>query len=345
MKNMIHLSLYAMMMISQIIWGASCTTSLENDPCADRIHYKGLLGEEDIEVDSLLRQVDSAEVEDISQYWESFNLKSDSIWEEIRFMHRTNRELRVVAHLADGDIHYGAIFLPKGYNENATYPVLLFAPGLNQVNPVVSINKHSTIWSLSRKFSSYIIVVPSYRGQSLIVDDRSYCSDGFFGDAFDGATDDALRLLEVAMETVNGADSTQVAVYGISRGGTVSLLAAARDKRIKAAISQVGPVDFLRKDVFDRYNLQYRYQFLNGEATFEERRKHILRSSPVHFIHDYENKLLILHGMNDKTVPLWNADEILQQREADSLTFHEYWNAGHNFDATDQVKEWLKESM
>ncbi|MEL6194876.1 MAG: alpha/beta fold hydrolase [Bacteroidota bacterium] len=345
MKNMIHLSLYAMMMVSQIIWGASCTTSHENDPCADRIHYKGILGEDDIAVGSLLRQVDSAEVEEISQYWESFNLKSDSIWEESSFMHRSNRELRVVGHLAEGDIHYGAIFLPRGYTKNATYPVLLFAPGLNQLSPAVDINKHSTIPSLSRKFSSYIIVVPSYRGQSLIVDDRSYCSDGFFGDAFDGATDDALRLLEVALETVEGADPTQVAVYGISRGGTVSLLAASRDKRIKAAISQAGPVDFLRKDVFDRYNLQYRYQFLNGKATFEERRKHILRSSPVHFISDFEGNLLILHGTNDKTVPLWNAEEILQKRGTDSLTFHEYWDAGHNFDATDQVKEWLKESM
>ena len=223
--------------------------------------------------------------------------------------------------------------------------VLLFAPGLNQLSPAVDINKHSTIPSLSRKLSSYIIVVPSYRGQSLIVDDRSYCSDGFFGDAFDGATDDALRLLEVALETVEGADSTQVAVYGISRGGTVSLLAASRDKRIKAAISQAGPVDFLRRDVFDRYNLQYRYQFLNGKATFEERRKHILRSSPLHFISGFEGSLLILHGTNDKTVPLWNAEEIPQQREADSLTFHEYWDAGHNFDATDQVKEWLKEHL
>lgn len=345
MRSMIHLSLYTVMMVSPFFWGTFCTTSFENNPCADRVHYEGLLDEEDIEVDSLLRKVDSSEVEEISQYWDSFNLKSDSVWEESRFMHRSNRELRVVAHMAEGDIHYGAIFLPKGYTKNATYPVLLFAPGLNQRSPAVNISKHSTIPSLSRKFSSYIIVVPSYRGQSLVVDDRSYCSDGFFGDAFDGATDDALRLLEVALETVDGADATQVAIYGISRGGTVSLLAASRDKRIKAAISQAGPVDFLRKDVFDRYNLQYRYQFLNGEATFEERRKHILRSSPVHFIYDYEAKLLILHGTNDKTVPLWNAEEVLQKRESDPLTFHEYREEGHNFDATDKVKEWLKESM
>lgn len=344
MKNM-TLSVYVLLVLSQFFGGISCTQDLENNSCAERVHYKGILGEDDIEVDSLLRPVDSSEVEEISQYWDSFNLKSDSVWEESSFMHRSNRELRVVGHLAEGDIHYGAIFLPRGYTKNASYPVLLFAPGLNQLNPAVNLNKHSTIPSLSRKFSSYIIVVPSYRGQSLIVDERSYCSDGFFGDAFDGATDDALRLLEVALETVEGADSTQVAVYGISRGGTVSLLAAARDKRIQAAISQAGPVDFLRRDVFDRYNLQYRYQFLNGKATFEERRKHILRSSPVHFIQDYENKLLILHGTNDETVPLWNAEEVLKRRGNDSLTFHEYWDAGHNFDATDKVKEWLKEHL
>ncbi|MEM8896757.1 MAG: prolyl oligopeptidase family serine peptidase [Bacteroidota bacterium] len=345
MKTMTSFSIYVILIVSQFFGGISCTQSLENDPCAARIHYKGILGEDDIEVDSLLRQVDSSEVEEVSKYWDTFNLKSDSIWEESRFMHRSNRELRVVAHMAEGDIHYGAIFLPRGYTKNATYPVLLFAPGLNQVSPAVDINKHSTIPSLSRKLSSYIIVVPSYRGQSLIVDDRSYCSDGFFGDAFDGATDDALRLLEVALETVEGADPTQVAVYGISRGGTVSLLAASRDKRIKAAISQAGPVDFLRRDVFDRYNLQYRYQFLNGKATFEERRKHILRSSPLNFISGFEGSLLILHGNRDDVVPMWNPEEVLQKRESDPFTFHEYREGGHNFDAIDKVKEWLKEHL
>ncbi|MEM6764565.1 MAG: prolyl oligopeptidase family serine peptidase [Bacteroidota bacterium] len=315
------------------------------ESCAERITYDEISWEDTKFMDSLLCSVDSTEIISISRYWEDFTYTSDSMYYLYSFFNSENREVRIAVQTYEGDKHYGAIILPLGYKDQFDYPVLVFAPGLNQYQPRVDLRKHPTIRKLTKKFPLYILVIPSYRGQELGSGDIGFCSDGFFGDAFDGATDDALRLLDGTLKNIQGADATRVGIYGISRGGTVALLAASRDKRIKAAISQAGPVDFVRKEVANRYRFQYYYQFLNGEATLTERRNHILRSSPIHFIHDYQGKLLILHGIQDKTVPLWNAEELLQRREADTLTYHEFWEAGHNFDATDKVKGWLKEQL
>lgn len=72
----------------------------------------------------------------------------------------------------------------------------------------------------------FIVVIPSFRGQQLIVGGKKYQSDGNVSDAFDGATTDVLAFLNVALETFGRADESRIAIYGGSRGGTVALLAA-----------------------------------------------------------------------------------------------------------------------
>ena len=71
-------------------------------------------------------------------------------------------------------------------------------------------------------------------------------SEGDRSDVWDGATDDALALLNVALKITPEADARRIAVFGRSRGGTVALLAAIRDPRIRQVVDWAGPSDLFR---------------------------------------------------------------------------------------------------
>jgi dipeptidyl aminopeptidase/acylaminoacyl peptidase len=61
-------------------------------------------------------------------------------------------------------------------------------------------------------------------------------SGGEHCDGFDGAADDIIAFLNVIEETEDRADVQRTTVRGGSRGATVALLVAERDKRVKGAI-------------------------------------------------------------------------------------------------------------
>ena len=175
----------------------------------------------------------------------------------------------------------------------------------------------------------HFIIVPSYRGQALVIGGKRYCSDGFFGDAFDGATDDALRLLYLAQDNFTNIDTNKITIYGVSRGGTVALLAGIRNPEIDFVIAQSGPTDFLSSAVMNRYGFQYRYQFLSHKQSMDDIRAKILRSSPVHFIDSLQSRLLLIHGIRDKVVPISNADQIAARLANSSKTTYLKREAGH----------------
>ena len=66
--------------------------------------------------------------------------------------------------------------------------------------------------------------------------------------------------LSVALEQAPELDEERVAILGLSRGGGVGLLTAARDKRIKAVVEFFGPTD-----LFGEYALEIFEEALEGE--------------------------------------------------------------------------------
>ena len=221
------------------------------------------------------------------------------------------RKLIVVAHYAEGRKHYGAILFPRAYNSAQKYPLLLWANGLNQADPTVDLENYP-LQHLFRELSDHFIIIPSYRGQALAAFNKRYCSDGFFGDAFDGATDDALRLLHLSQDQFRGIDKNRVAVCGVSRGGTVALLMAGLEcQLINATVAIAGPTDFFSKKIYHRYGFQYKYQFLSKKLPPMDLRAKMIKSSPGYFIKNYSNALLLIHGKEDKVVPLENAERIM----------------------------------
>ena len=206
---------------------------------------------------------------------------------------------------------YGALLIPKS---TQPIPVRMFINGFekgitaNTINIAVDTSLHQPS----------ILAIPALRGQSLNVtlNGMSYTtpiSEGEHCDAFDGATDDAIALLNIIESTEEIADINRVAVRGGSRGGTVALLMAERDKRVKMAIAVVGPTNMMELTSKNENDATYQCQFLsdlvNGSSTITEIRHNLMASSPIFFAEDLPQTQMHF-AANDKIIPIEQGEQL-----------------------------------
>lgn len=216
-------------------------------------------------------------------------------------------EVLIIRHRMGASSHYGAITIPTNAAARSV-PVVVHADGLAQDNPPVNLDLH--LQMAGELLRGVVYVIPAFRGRTLLYKGVSYPSDGDFCDAYDGATDDAIAMLNVVETSVDAANMERVMVRGGSRGGTIALLMAVRDPRVDIALAIAAPVDFNRLELRARYAEQFRCQFLANRSADQSRRI-ILASSPVHFpVPATVKKVSIFHGNVDAVVPLWNATEM-----------------------------------
>ncbi len=308
--------------------------------CTNRISYKTININDKISLNKIYAPADSIELLNITNSWNDFSPQSDYYMIVNKSAYYYDRVLVVIRHFTDETKHYGAVILPRNYDASRSYPALLWANGLDQSNPVVDIQNFGPLY---KRLQDYFIIIPSYRGQALVANGRRYCSDGFFGDAFDGATDDALRLLEVAKTEFDGIDKKRVVVGGASRGGTVALLMGIRNNNINAVISMAAPTDFFSETMYNRYRKQYKYQFLSKKVPLKEIRAKMIKSSPIHFIENYPNHLLLIHGKNDKVVPVSHAIQVIEKLKEKEHFEYRLVNEGHSINyETEHIFKWLR---
>ncbi|NRB52386.1 MAG: prolyl oligopeptidase family serine peptidase [Saprospiraceae bacterium] len=311
--------------------------------CRQRIDYSNVDLYEDLDRDTLLSPLQEEEYQHVLNDWSNFDLGSDSSHIHQRLKVSTHRELIIMSHDKEGQRHYGAVYLPQQFDSTQQYPLMLWANGLNQKDPTVYVTKNALIDELLQGLPNYFVVIPSYRGQALQTYYTRYCSDGFFGDAFDGATDDALRLLHWTQENFPAVDTQRLALFGVSRGGTVGLLAAARHPSLNCVVAQSGPTNFLLPIVSRRYGKQYRYQFLSREAPLSILREKIIKSSPLFFVDSYPGDLLLIYGKKDWVVPISNGENVAERLSGKSNFEYVKLEGGHSAAYTQQSIRWIKE--
>jgi len=335
-------SIYLFWPILLFYFSAFLACAQNENPCLDKIDYSNNDINEGIDLDALFEPPSTLEISAISSSWSSFNIQSDDITKIDSYALYPDRDIQIYEHTAENRKHYGAILLPKNYNKSKSFPIMIWAEGLNQENPMVNAQEgYGT--GFGKTLPDHFIVIPSFRGQSLKTMNGIYCSDGFFGDAYDGATDDALRLMQVALDQFPTAiDTSHISIYGGSRGGTVALLAGIRDNRISKVVSQSGPSQFHHRHCHDRYGWQFRYQFLNEKKPMTALREKLLKCSPIYFIENIKADLLVVHGKNDPIVPLWNAQNIVDRLGSDNVETI-FTEDGHFVRASGQVSKWIKE--
>ncbi|HEU5135422.1 MAG TPA: prolyl oligopeptidase family serine peptidase [Steroidobacteraceae bacterium] len=216
-----------------------------------------------------------------------------------------NYQLRIYEHIVGGRRHYGVVTIPKGAG---AYPVVLFADGLDQSNPSMDLGRWEQ--AAQARLGQFVYVVPVFRGRTLIYRNLSLSAGGDFCDAYDGAADDSIALLNIVDAEIPQADFTRVMARGGSRGGNIALLLGVRDARVTAVSAGSAPVDFYRAEVANHYAGQYRCQFLDGKSE-EQSRERMLASSPLHYpMRAGVRRVYLDHGDADVVVPPWNATEM-----------------------------------
>lgn len=310
------------------------------DACAQRITYAN--SDQKIDLDALFLPAREIELHQIWEEWDQFDPGSDSFKVVLNLSIHTGRATDIIAHSKDGDIHFGAVIHPRTPPANGKSPVLMWVEGLDQFNPQVDILKDYVITALSKSLPDHLLVIPSFRGQSLWVGRQRFCSDGFFGDAFDGATDDALRFLALVLDQYN-TDEENVSIYGISRGGTVALLAGARNPIFRNIIAQAGPTNFLDRAVYEKFGIQYKYQFLSQDTAIIKIRPKIIKSSPLYFCQNIAGNVLLIHGKNDKTVDISNAQTIINQLSSRENFTSVITESGHQSNHVEDVRTFISD--
>jgi hypothetical protein len=328
--------LFALIFILSLIFIAR---KQKSNPCESRINYQSIYSaNKDIDYDALYAPITKRERQAIAKEWAIPPIADtvEILYEGDNFH---QRKIQLLAHTRENQRHYSALIYPSVFEPDQKYPLLVWANGLNQKDPIVNLEHLS---DLVRKVSPYyFIAIPSFRGQSLRYFRHTYCSDGFFGDAFDGAATDALTLMNLCIDHYP-IDTTKIIACGQSRGGTVALLMGARSAEIDAVISLAGPTNFFDRAVLNRYRMQYLYQFLSEQQPLPELRKKIIKSSPLHFYKNLKGPVYIYHGAKDATVPVQQANILLDslyQIPNIEVYANIFPNRGHDLEVTKEPME------
>jgi dipeptidyl aminopeptidase/acylaminoacyl peptidase len=257
-----------------------------------------------------------AELQTISATWEQRDLSPRDTELAKRDTAPADYDVLILRHRVGVNTHYGAVTIPKNAVARSL-PVVVHADGLSQDNPPLNLDLN--LQMAGELLRGVVYVIPTFRGRTLLYKGVSYPADGDFCDAYDGATDDAIALLNVVEASIEAADLDRVMVRGGSRGGNTALLMTVRDPRVKIALAIAAPVDFNRLEPRARYAEQYRCQFITNKSPEQSRQK-ILASSPLHFsVPATVRKIYIFHGSADSVVPLWNATEMAAHLEDQSV--------------------------
>ena len=237
--------------------------------------------------------------------------------------------VRVFSHTVGGIRHYGVVVTPAGAGPGSL-PVILYTHGGDTGVELAEIFLINTV--LQPRGLSAAIVAPSYRSEPVEFEDRKFLSEGP-PSPWDRDVDDALSLLSVVLEEAVELDGERIAVLGISRGGGVGLLAAARDPRIDAVVEFFGPTDFfgeyareifeeaLEGELRDLPGLEYLNEaliqpWIRGKLSDAAGRLELVRRSAAYFVGRMP-PVQLHHGDADEVVAVSQAERLIEaMREA-----------------------------
>ena len=326
----------------------------------------------------LLKPPTASEISTVRQIWAKRDLSPVEPREvtsaTVRFG-SIDAVVRIISHRVHGSLHYGAILVPVNAPKGSC-AVLVEAKGVSwDYFPLAVPSGLNSPGILGSDLSHCVIVAPSFRGEKIIFNGQEFQSEGDRTDNWDGATDDALALLNVALQTTPGADSTRILAFGRSRGGSVAMLAAERDRRIKGVVEWAGPTDWFEhmseegwtqqelveeglrihakpNETAGQFIERFLLKAIDGTQSLEETRLRMIAASPLYFASSLPD-LQIHHGVEDYNVPIANARALADSlkktgRSGAALEAFFYEGFGHDTDvqvATKRSHKFLHAKM
>ena len=148
--------------------------------------------------------------------------------------------------------------------------------------------------------------MPSFRGNILRGDDFCFRSEGYAGDVWLGAAEDAVAFLEVVKYIYNKADSTKTLAKGGSRGATVALIIGGLTDKLDYIIATSTHTNFLDKYVveYERVGGSYSRAFYTPKANpYEIRKRIIVEHTHDLWVGDFEEGPYVM--VNEEVVPTY----------------------------------------
>ncbi len=242
-----------------------------------------------------------------------------------------------IEYFSNGLKVVGILAKVKQLEPNKKYPVVIFnRGGMGEFGKV-------NLFTLKERFeyllsNGYIVLATQYRG-----------NDGSEGRDEYGGEDvyDVLNLVQVAQQ-LPYADSKNIFMIGHSRGGMMTYLALTHNPMLKAAVIIAGPTNLFNAKKYrpDLYALFSQNVLGNGSNEHEELEKR----SASFWAHKLNVPLLILHGKNDKSVDVQEAQQLAQELSKHNKQYKLiiYPNGSHGLleyehEINQKILQWLKE--
>lgn len=156
-------------------------------------------------------------------------------------------------------------------------------------------------------------------------------------------TEDIIAAIDYAVKHKKG-NIDKLGLLGLSMGGAASIYTASLDKRIKTVVTvgafphpeKVMGVEFKKRKVpyFPFVWLAFRYMEFRIGVKFNA-------MAPVNNIAKSDAKFLLIHGMDDETVPLEQAGELYEASNRTNTTFWKIEGKGHS-DCNHHSDFWLR---
>lgn len=266
-------------------------------------------------LEELLKEPTEKELNAILIEWKEKDFTPNQIQIELAEVRTNGDSIKVVSHLVNGQKHYGLIRIPNGINTYSA-PILL---GLKGGGTGIDVLKTSDLNQLSggrcrELFDNYISIMPSFRGNILRGKDFCFRSEGYSGDVWLGAAEDASAFLEVVKFMYYKTDNTKILATGVSRGATVALIIGGLTDKLDYIIANSTHTKFLDQHVLinEKVGGSYSRAFYTPKANPDEIRKRIISSSPYYFSKNLPS-FEIHQGTEDKKTTVWHA-KILENR-------------------------------
>jgi dipeptidyl aminopeptidase/acylaminoacyl peptidase len=187
--------------------------------------------------------------------------------------------------------------------------------------------------------SNTLLVMPAFRGEQFTHIPYTFSSSDT-PSPWDRDVDDALALVNAAIEYQSITGPPKIVLVGFSRGAGVGLLMAIRDPRIIGMAEFFGPTDFFGAFVrefaqeafagkprnlpgLDYINEHFLLPLQTGELEIADVRLEMVRRSAVLFAEDLPT-LQIHHGRNDSTVYVSQAESLIAALDALGVNAPDY---------------------
>jgi dipeptidyl aminopeptidase/acylaminoacyl peptidase len=245
----------------------------------------------------------------------------------------------------DGLIRRGVVITPPDYQPGKLYPTIVNThPG----DTAWWIGLHAKWWAWGHLLASrgYVVFLPNTRGVNGEGWQLHTAIANWGGMAFQDLMDGVDYLVAQKI-----ADPNRLGIGGWSNGGFMTEYAITRTTRFKAAVAEAGHSDF-----FSLYGTSYlrpSLRVFTPESPHYNRKKYD-DASPITFIRNCRTPTLLIHGINDRGVPVGQAYEfytglkdvgvetelVVYPREGHSL--QEY---AHQLDVQRRVLAWFDKQL